>query len=158
MDLRILAMNKNDGQAVWFMNSLVIVKVTGAQTNNSFGLIEMINQVGLGSPYHVHHGEDEMFYVLEGELEFVSGSQRTIGGPGTTVVLPRGIPHGYRVVGTSPARFLVLTTPGGFEGFFIEAGRPAPSLTLPEQAPPDMAKLKSLADKYHMEILGPLPE
>ena len=72
--------------------------------------------------------------------------------------LPRDIPHGFRVVGTSSARFLVLTTPGGFEGFVMEGGEPAPTLTLPTPSAPDMDKLIALAAKYRIEILGPLPD
>jgi quercetin dioxygenase-like cupin family protein len=158
MDLNIYALGKDEGPAVWFLNQLVIVKATAKQTNNGFGLVEMLAPVGPGSPYHVHHAEDETFYLLEGQLEVLSGERRLTGGPGTFVFLPRNIPHGFRVVGTSPARFLVLTTPGGFEGFFMEVGRPASTRTLPAPSAPDMEKLMALQAKYRLEILGPLPE
>ena len=114
--------------------------------------------VGAGSPYHVHRAEEETFYVLDGTLEFISGDARRTGGPGSYVFLPRDIPHGFRVIGTSPARLLILTTPAGFDGFVIEAGEPATELTLPPPSAPDMQKLVAIAAKYRIEILGPLPE
>jgi quercetin dioxygenase-like cupin family protein len=89
--------------------------------------------VGPASPYHVHRAEDETFYVLEGTLEFISGERRLTDGPGSYVFLPRDIPHGFRVIGTSPARFLVLITPAGFEGFVMEMGQPASALRLPHR-------------------------
>jgi quercetin dioxygenase-like cupin family protein len=157
VDMKIYALGKNEGPAVWFLNQLVIIRAGGRQTANAFSLLEFVTPVGGGAPYHVHRADDETFYVLEGELEFISDERRTIGGPGTSVFLPRNIPHGFRVVGTSPARFLLFSAPAGFEEFVMEAGVPAASLTLPAPSPPDMAKLKSLAAKYHIETLGPLP-
>jgi len=89
--------------------------------------------------------------VLEGELEFVCGGKWLTAGPGTYIFGPREIPHGFRVIGTSPARLLFLCSPGGFEHFVREMSESAP-------APPDMAKLMALAAKYQVDILGPLPE
>ena len=102
--------------------------------------------------------EEESFYILEGELEFHSEGRRFVRGPGAYVFLPRDIPHGFRVVGDSTARFLILTTPGGFEGFVTEMGEPAADLRLPEPSAPNMEKLGAIAAKYRIEILGPLPE
>jgi len=158
MDSHLYGLGKDEGTAVWFLNHLAIVKATAKQTGNAFGLVEFVAPVGPGSPYHVHRGEDESFFVLEGQLEFISGERRLTGGPGSFVFLPRDIPHGFWVVGKSPARFLVLATPGGFEGFVLELGQPASSLTLPVPSMPDMDKLTALAAKYRIEILGPLPE
>ena len=158
MKLSVYELGKDEGPALWFLNTLTFVKATGKQTGNAFGLIEQLAPVGPASPYHVHRAEDESFYVLEGQLEFLSGERRFTGGPGSYVFLPRDIPHGFRVVGTSPARYLVLSTPAGFERFMMEAGRPASTLTLPEPSLPDMEKLAAIAAKYQIEILGPLPE
>ncbi len=158
MDLSIYTLGNHEGPAYWFLNQLAIVKATAKQTGNAFGLIELLALRGPASPYHIHRAEDESFYILDGQLEFVSGDRRVNGGPGSFVFLPRNIPHGFRVVGESPAKCLILTTPGGFEGFVLEMGQPAPSLTLPPPTPPDMAKLTALAAKYRIEILGPLPE
>jgi quercetin dioxygenase-like cupin family protein len=158
MDLSIVPLGKNEGQAVWFLNQLVMIKASGKQTGNAFSLVEMMTPPGGGAPYHVHRRDDEIFYVLEGQIEFISGERRVRGGPGFSIFLPRNIPHGFRVVGTSPARFLVYNTPSGFDEFVVEAGVPAAGPTLPTPSAPDMARLKSLAAKYQIENLGPLPE
>jgi hypothetical protein len=71
--------------------------------------------------------------------------------PGTYVFGPREIPHGFKVLGDAPARMLLLCAPGGFAQFVVEMSEPMP-------APPDIAKLMALAAKYHIDILGPLPE
>ena len=109
---------------------------------------------GFATPYHVHHLEDEAFYVLEGEMAFVCDGQWIKGGPGAYVFGPREIPHGFKVVGTTAARMLLMCTPAGFERFVLEMGT---DFTSPVE-PPDMAKLVAVAAKYKIDILGPLPE
>lgn len=146
-----------EARAVWFLDTLTLVQATRERTGGAFGFCEQWAPAGSTTPYHLHRNEDESFYVLEGEVTFVTEDRRIQGRPGSFVFLPRDVPHGLRV-GASPARYLVLTTPGGFEGFVMEMGEPAPRRALPPAAPPDMAKLTALAAKYGIEILGPLPE
>jgi quercetin dioxygenase-like cupin family protein len=143
--------------AIWFLGTLTSVKATGESTNGAFGLIEQLIPAGFASPYHVHHAEDEAFYVLEGELTFISEGRKSKAGPSAYIFGPREIPHGFRVEGNAPARVLVLTVPAGFERFVVEMGEPANEPVLPPPAPPDMAKLMALAAKYRIDILGPLP-
>jgi quercetin dioxygenase-like cupin family protein len=68
---------------------------------------------GYGVPMHVHEDEDEMFYVLEGELTFESEGRVTVAGPGTFVHLPRGVAHGFCNTSGRAARALVIASPGG---------------------------------------------
>jgi quercetin dioxygenase-like cupin family protein len=157
MSPELFALGAEEGPAVWFLNTLSIVKATKGQTGGAFGLVEQLAPVGAGAPYHVHRAEEESFHVLDGQLEFISEGRRLVKGPGGFVFLPRDIPHGFRVVGDSAARYLILTTPGGFEGFIIEAGEPAAALQLPEPSAPDIEKLTTIAARYRIEILGPLP-
>ena len=158
MNLSIIASERNEGQALSFLNTLTHIKATSAQTGGAFGLIEQFGPVGSGSPYHVHRAEDELFYVLEGQLEFFSEGKRFVREAGGFVFLPRNIPHGFRVIGTGPARYLILVTPGGFEGFVAELAQPISEPKLPEPSAPDVGKLVTFAQKYQCEILGPLPE
>jgi mannose-6-phosphate isomerase-like protein (cupin superfamily) len=72
----------------------------------------------LDTPLHVHEHEDELFHILEGEHVFECGSDRFEVGPGAFLALPRGVPHAHRRVVAGAGRFLVMTCPGGFEGFF----------------------------------------
>jgi Cupin domain len=84
-------------------------------------------------------------------MAFVCGGNWVRAKAGTFVFGPRGIAHGFKVVGDTPARMLLLCTPGGFEQFVVDLSEPAP-------APPDMAKLVTVAAKYKIDIHGPLPE
>lgn len=95
--------------------------ITAAETGRSFGIWEEIVQPGWGPPLHVHYGEDEMFYVLEGQIRIWCGEETFEAAPGATVVLPRGFPHRFENVGESAGRILIAVTPGGFESFFIDA-------------------------------------
>jgi quercetin dioxygenase-like cupin family protein len=144
--------------ALWFLGALTFVKATGESTRGAFGLIEQLFAPGFATPYHVHHLEDEAFYVLEGEVAFVLDGKWFKTGPGAYVYGPREIPHGFRVEGATPARILVWCTPAGFERFIVEMSEPASYRALPPPAPPDMAKLTALAAKYRIDIMGPLPE
>jgi quercetin dioxygenase-like cupin family protein len=157
MNRSIIATSRNEGPALSFLNCLTFVKATSAQTGGAFGLIEQLAPVGSGSPYHVHRAEDETFYVLEGELEFLSEGNRFVGRAGSCVFLPRDVPHGFRVIGTGPARFLILVSPGGFEGFVAGLSQPMTEAKMPEPTEPDMARLVQLAEQFRLEILGPLP-
>jgi quercetin dioxygenase-like cupin family protein/ketosteroid isomerase-like protein len=143
--------NTSDDPPIYFLGLPTIVRATGQTTNGAFGLVENLMPPGFASPYHTHHLEDEAFYVLEGEMAFVSDGDWTIAGPGTYVFGPRNIPHGFKVLGDAPARMLLLCAPGGFDQFVVEMSEPTP-------APPDMAKLMAVAGKYRVDILGPLPE
>jgi quercetin dioxygenase-like cupin family protein len=155
-NLRPYTLADGEGQALWFLDTLTFVKATGEQTGGAFALIEQVLPRGSDSPFHVHHAEDETFYILEGEATFLSGGQRMKATAGSFIFLPRDIPHGFRV--DAPTKLLILTTPAGFEQFVLEMSEPARELALPPALPPDMAKLMSLARKYRIDILGPLPE
>jgi quercetin dioxygenase-like cupin family protein len=146
--------NTREDSAFRFLGLPTLMRSTSETTNGAFGLMEHWSMPpGFASPYHVHHLEDEAFYVLEGEIAFVCDGKWIKGGPGAYVFGPREIPHGFKVVGTAPARMLLMCAPAGFERFVLEMSE---DLTSPA-APPDMAKLVALAAKYKIDILGPLP-
>jgi steroid delta-isomerase-like uncharacterized protein len=131
------------------------LRSTGETTGGAFALLEHWEMpVGFGTPYHTHHREDESFYVLEGQLAIICDGKWLKAGPGTFVFGPREIPHGFQVVGDSPAKMLLVCSPAGFERFVLEQTSP---ISEPPR-PPDMARLMTLAEKYAIEIHGPLPE
>ena len=122
----------------------------------------MVHQVappGAATPYHLHHVEDEAFYVLGGEYTFICNGVKTAVGPGGYIFLPRGIPHGIRVSSSVSATMLILATPGtGFVGMMEDMAQPAKERVLPVPTQPDLEKLTRLCAKYQIDILGPLPE
>lgn len=148
-------LSSRDKDTFRFLGIPTQVRATADITNGSFGLLEQWEMpVGFASPYHTHHREDESFYVLEGELAFVCGGAWFKAGPGTFVYGPREVAHGFKVIGNTPARMLLMCNPGGFERFVLEQTTP---ITEPP-FPPDMAKLMTMAAKYGIDIHGPLPE
>jgi quercetin dioxygenase-like cupin family protein len=154
---RLIVNTREDG-VIWFLGLPTALRATGETTNGAFGLIEHWTMPpGFASPYHMHHLEDEAFYVLEGRVAFVCDGKWFRAEAGAYVFGPREIPHGFRIEGATPARMLLLCAPAGFEQFVLEMSEPAPNLRLPPPAP-DMAKLMGLAQKYRIDILGPLPE
>lgn len=148
-----------EGPAYWFLNGLCTVKATTASTGGAYSLVHEIMPAGHGTPYHLHHHEDEAFYVLDGAFAFICDGKKTVLGPGGYIFLPRRIPHGLRVEGTRPGTMLILAMPGtGFVGMMQEMGEPATERVLPKPAAPNMEKLARLCEKYGIDILGPLPE
>ena len=152
---RPFVLNREDGERIWFTNAAMTIKATAATTAGHLCLIETTAPIGHGPPLHVHHDEHEAFYVLEGELDIVCGGERHRGGPGAFAFLPRGIAHTFRVVGDRPARFLTIAVPGGLEGFFRDAGRPAAGPGLPSEGPVDAGLLKQVSERYNAEVIGP---
>jgi quercetin dioxygenase-like cupin family protein len=147
--------HQHEGPAFWFLNGLSFIRVSSEESGGVLALIEDVLPAGRDTPYHVHEREDETFYMLEGEATFLTEGQTIKATAGATIFLPRGIPHGFRA--DTPSRMLILTTPGGFDRFVREAGEPAQSLTIPPPTQPDFARLTTIAAKYGIGILGPLP-
>ncbi len=131
------------------------MKAAAADTKNAFTLIEVQLPPGGGAPPHIHHGEEEGFYVLEGEMTVNCGEQSWTATPGMFAFLPRGIPHSFQVSESGPAKMLQLSSPSQFERFAAEMGEPATAMTLPEPTEVDVAKLLSIAPKYGIEMLPP---
>jgi len=143
------------GEPVWFTSNRIVIKVRGAETGGAFGLIEATAPPGASPPLHVHSREEESFWVLEGEVEFLCGEERFRAGPGGFALLPRGIPHSFLVVGDAPARFINVITPGGMEDFFARAGRPAEGPGLPPAGPPDIEALARAGEEFEIATIGP---
>ncbi|MDB5297210.1 MAG: hypothetical protein JWO31_3193 [Phycisphaerales bacterium] len=133
-----LATDATAGDAYWLLNQRMRLLATADQTAGAYALVETTIPPGDGPPPHVHVGEDELFYVLDGELALVLGDRRLRAAAGDAVFLPRGVPHTFANPGTRPAKFLVLSTPGGFDRFVAAVGTrtdPATSFDPPAVTP-----------------------
>jgi len=150
-------LSREEGTAVWFLGTLMTVKATGETTRGAFGLIEQELPPGFATPQHVHHGEDEPFYIIEGEVTFFCGGRTMVAASRSFVFLPKGVVHGFTVTSATPARLLQFNFPAGIEHFFVEAGEPAPQRIVPPPGPPNLEKVVALAEKYRFEIVGPPP-
>jgi mannose-6-phosphate isomerase-like protein (cupin superfamily) len=116
------------GPCITYGGQVINLKVTAAESGGEVMIMEDAIAAGGGPPLHVHERENEGYYVLEGEFEFVCGDDRVTGGPGTFVFATRGVPHRYRNIGASTGRMLFTFTPAGIEAFFTELGN-EPDLT-----------------------------
>jgi len=149
-------LGKDEGEAIWVLGMLETIKISGADTNGEYGLVEVVARKGDGPPWHVHHEEDEWFYVLEGEWTVYVADARLSLTPGSFAFGPKKVPHTF-VAETEGAKLLIGLKPVQFEGFMREAGRPATERVLPPplDAPPDMAVFGPMAARHGFDILGP---
>jgi quercetin dioxygenase-like cupin family protein len=151
-----IARQEQEGDARWFLGGLSIIKASGEATAGRVAVTENWAPRGYGSPLHVHHREDEWFYVLSGELTFWIDGETTVAREGSFVYGPRDVPHTF-TVSSDEARFLLVVEPAGFENFLLALSEPAQSLKLPPAAAerPPLDAMMAAAATYELEILGP---
>ena len=143
---------RDGGELLSWMGDPRRLMVTGEATGGAYALAEIVSAPQGIVPLHVHHREDEAFYVLDGEVTFTVGEQVFDAGAGSFAFGPRDVPHRYDV--TSPsARMLMLFSPAGFEGFIRETSEPSdrPVATVLEDL--DMELVAEIAARYGAEVL-----
>jgi quercetin dioxygenase-like cupin family protein len=114
-----------EGPAYGFHGARVVIKASGEHTLGQLGVMESTYPPGLSVHKHVHAGEDEMFYVLAGQLTGYCGQDAWTAGPGSFVFVPRGQPHSFMVTDTGPARALVIAAPPQLDRQIAERGESA---------------------------------
>jgi len=155
--LRPIALQPDEGEALWFMGTLATIKASTQETGGRVAVIQHTAPHNSGSPLHVHHRENEWFYVLEGELTIWVDGQVIRAPEGSFVFGPQDTPHTFTVSSPEGARFLLVTEPAGFESFMRSCAEPAKALTLPPppSEPPDAERMGAIATEYGIDILGP---
>ena len=126
------------------------VCLSGEDTGGKYCLIEAGLAPGMGVPRHTHTREDEVYYVLSGELEVIVGDEVFILREGDTLIAPRDIPHQLRNSGHIENHYLLMFSPSGFEGFLKVTAVPAPENAVAPTQPPAVAvrNVHKLADDY----------
>ena len=104
----------------------IVLKATGADTGGAIAFLEATTPPGAGADPHIHHHNDELFYVLEGLMRFQVGEKTVEAPPGTFLFVPRGTVHAARNVGTEPARLLAAYVPAGPERVMEAFAQAAP--------------------------------
>ena len=131
------------------------IRLAGTDTGHALAVVEVESPAGQAAPWHVHHRDDETFYVLEGEVTVLVGEDRIDLQAGDYLFGPRGIAHAY-VVRSERARMLVTASPSGVEELFVSLGVPVTGSEPPTDAVmPPMDELARLFADYGCEILGP---
>ena len=140
----------NAGKRVWMTGIMVTIKADSRMTGGAYAVFEDLVLPGQGMRLHVHTREDETLYVLEGELQVVLGDQAYMARVGDFAHMARGTPHRFQNVSDKPARMFMSYSPGGFEQFFLDVGRPVtdPNAPPPETTPEDSRKAREAAQMY----------
>ncbi len=131
------------------VGELVSLLVTAEQTGGRYALLEMVLRRGEEPPLHSHTREDELVYVLQGEVTFYLGGKRLEREAGECVLLQRGCEHTY-CIESEEARLLVLLMPAGLEGYYQELGECS-------DADRYIERLIAVSARYGVEITGPGP-
>lgn len=121
--------------------------MTAAHTADGYALSEIDVRPGSGAPPHIHHNEDEAFYVLEGAFTATVDGRTHQLGKGDYLHVPRGVVRDYLNASDQHGRLLILHCPGSAAGFYIGMGKLA--------VPPRIEDIKALGDQYGIEIVGP---
>jgi mannose-6-phosphate isomerase-like protein (cupin superfamily) len=125
------------------------VIMSGEASGGTMSVVDSLSPSRSGPPRHIHQDADEAFVILTGECEFWLERKRFTAGPGETVCIPRGREHTFRVVSDHPCRHLVILTPGGFEGFFVEMAKHG------YRIPDDMGSVIEAGKRFHLDFTGP---
>jgi quercetin dioxygenase-like cupin family protein len=135
----------------WAMNSLFEHLLGPREGEGEVGVALVTQPPGIATPLHRHTREAEAFFVLEGSLTYRAGEQTFDMEEGDFVWLPKGLPHAFRIQGTTPARMLALTAPAGLLGLYDEVGVEAVERRLPEE----VARWNEIGPRYGLQVLGP---
>ena len=129
------------GPAFWGPGDHYTFLVTGEESGGAYFAMEALVPPGGGPPPHVHTREDETFYLLDGEIEFLLGEDLITARPGDFVNVPRGTVHRFRNTGSETARLLLTFTPAGIERWFEETLEEAPNVVSPEDVPDNVEEV-----------------
>ena len=149
-----VAVPGGEGEARWWFGALAVIKATSADTGGQMTIVEVTEAPGAEAPLHVHHREDEAFWILEGDVTLEVGDTTIEAHAGDYAFGPREIPHRY-TVGDAGCRMLFICTPGGFEDLVIGMSEPATTRTLPPPSDeePDWERVAAVAKANYCELL-----
>jgi quercetin dioxygenase-like cupin family protein len=146
----------HQGEARWYGDSLFEFLVPSAATGGQLSVFRATMPEGFSPPRHIHTREDEVFIVLEGDVCFWIEGKLLLAGPGTTVFMPRGVPHTFRIQSPS-ATLLGVMTPGEFEQLFRNLSSPAEERALPTpgSVPFDVPAVMAEQERLGTTVVGP---
>ena len=155
---RIKVVRESERESLWFLGDNVQLIVDSTDTEGR--LVMAVHHAAASSqpPLHEHDNEDEIFFILQGEIKFWTEDMVVNAGAGDCVLLPKDVPHTFQVSPNSEAKWLVILTPGGFDRFFRAVGTPAqypgpqPGWTMDEET---ASRLEKASVECGIRLLGP---
>lgn len=129
-------------------SSTLLHHVRSEQTGGAFSVVEFISEPGEGVDLHIHQHEEELVYLVEGQVQVTLGDQKMSAQPGTCALLPRNIPHGYVNTGDRPSRLLAVLLPGRLDQFFAQLSSELATDRSHEQA------VASLCSRFGLQSLN----
>lgn len=149
--------NKEKALGFWFAGAQVKVHLAGGANADGISIMEHRMPEGFSPPVHVHHHEDESFFVLEGQIRFVAGGSDQLRCAGQSIHVPRGVIHSFKVLSPEGGRMLTVTR-GGFEQAVRDSSPVATKDSLPMDFRPCAAEQQKLTDacaRNGIDLLGP---
>jgi quercetin dioxygenase-like cupin family protein len=142
-------------EALNWLGELAIIHTTGKETNGKYCVIELYATKEGSPPWHIHHREDEGFYILDGKLTVSVGDKTYKATNGDFLLAPKDIPHTYTVDSPGHARILLICSPAGFEEAVRAMSIPATSLIPPEPGSVeiDYERIIGLAAQFGVEFV-----
>jgi mannose-6-phosphate isomerase-like protein (cupin superfamily) len=146
----------HQGEARWYGDSLFEFLIPSDAAGGKLSVFRTTMPEGFSPPKHIHTREDEVFLVLDGDVVFDIDGRRLLAGPGTSVYMPRGVPHTFRIQ-TPVAAMLGVIAPGEFEQLFRNLSVPAAKreLPAPETVPLDIPAVMAEPTRLGTQVVGP---
>lgn len=154
------AVEPGGGDHHFFLNHLASVKVSAGESATQMNVVEFTAPRGFGPPLHVHRDEDEIMYVIDGEIRLDLGDESQVVSRGTVASLPHGIPHVFQVL-SDEARYLTVTSGAKahptFDAFVRALGVPTDPAAMPAPVEIDPGHVARVCAEHGIEVLGPPP-
>lgn len=152
-----LASGTSGKEALIWLGELAIIHITGKETDGRYAVVELYATKEGVAPWHIHHSEDEAFYIIDGEMTIYVGDKAIKGKPGDFIFAPKDVPHMYTVDTPGHARVMMVFSPAGFEDFVRATSVPASSLIPPppETVNIDYDQIMKLAEQFGTEFVEP---
>jgi mannose-6-phosphate isomerase-like protein (cupin superfamily) len=143
----LIVLQADEGASFDVRGVRFVYKARSHDTDGHYAVTEGIVPPGQGAPMHIHHREDEAFYILEGSFEIECDGNRFTAGPGAFALLPKNLPHRFMNISPVPGKLLCIQSPGGVEEFFAHLS------ALAEGGKPDLDQVRLLTEKYEIEFI-----
>ncbi len=155
----VTTVDNNKGENISVAGDTYRILISGEQTNKNYAVIDMLVPPNGGPGPHSHKDIQEMFYIVEGEIEFKTEEENYKAEKGAFVNIPLGgAVHSFKNKTNSVAHLLCTVVPAGLDEFFKKIGKPVEAGTfLPQQKPgkEEEEKMKSIAEKYGQTLYPP---